>query len=134
MVLLERLNAANAIRPTVAALSPVSSARTILGMLLGMERTPAPRAAMPTAPGNLRDKVREHRIKKRGYYRNFSTHDHRRNARNPASVPFLTSAIEKASCVDPGPGKAFPRVNRSLKVVISQLHKLVENNTRKENT
>ena len=72
-------------------------------------------AYMPTAPGNLRNKVREQGIQKRGYYSKFATHDQRRNARNPARVPFLTSAIEKASCVDPGPGKAFPRVNWSLK-------------------
>ena len=69
-------------------------------------------AYMPAAPGNLRNKVREQGIQKRGYYSKFATHDQRRNARNPASVPFRTSAIEKASCVDPGPGKAFPRVNR----------------------
>jgi hypothetical protein len=119
MVLFERLNAARAIRPTVAALRPVRSARTISGILVGIERTPTPRTAIPIAPGNLSD---ERKLDSRRNCYNGSrsmTHDQRRKARNPASVPFLTSAMENASCVDPGPGSAFPRAKRSLNVMTS---------------
>lgn len=38
-----------------------------------------------------------------------------RKASRPASVAFRTRAIEKASCVDPGPGSALPRESRSAK-------------------
>ena len=122
MVFLERLNAAKAIRPTVAALRPVRRARTIGGMLLGMDRTPMPRAAMPIAPGNLRGAQMSENMGVRIWLDIMdlnSTYDQMMKARTPGNVPFLTKAIENASCVDPGPGSALLRAKRSLKVEIS---------------
>lgn len=39
----------------------------------------------------------------------------RKKASSPASVPFLTTAILKASWVEPGPGSALPSDSKSAK-------------------
>lgn len=89
--------AARAMSPTAAAFRPVSSARTMPGSVSGIWATPRPRPSIPNAPGR----------------------DQQKNAIRPGSTPCATTAIENASCVEPGPGRALPRAKRSKKVVSS---------------
>lgn len=92
MVVLERLYAASAIRPTVAAFNPVRVARTILGMVLGMERTPMPSAAMPIAPGNLQGEWRG----MRGYHPHTCTKRPHSRPNNKSEEPSEYSISHKS--------------------------------------